>query len=184
MSRIMLWLVLFSFVILPFDSIAQEKSLPQKIEILITSTVEEGQKILLATVTRDGEPLEGVHVNFFVERTFGLLLLGKEETLDDGTAAVPFPIGLPGDGEGNLKITAEIASPSENTLLRGTTIVSGGIKRSFEEHPFPRALWSPKAPIPLVATIATLLLIVWSTYMYVIVQLVKIKKGGNLCKDH
>ncbi len=184
MPRIMPWLVLCFLFISSSLSIAQKESLPPKVEISITSTVEEGQKILLATVTRDGDPLEGVQVNFFVERTFGLLLLGKDETLDDGTTAVPFPIGLPGDEEGNLKIIAELTSPSENILLRETSIVSGGIKRSFEEHPFPRALWSPKAPLPLVAVIATLLFIVWSTYMYVIVQLVKIKKGGDLCQDH
>jgi hypothetical protein len=44
--------------------------------------------------------------------------------------------------------------------------------------PFPRALWSPHAPIPLLATLCCLLGGVWTTYMFVISQIIAIKKGG------
>ena len=155
----------------------QERATPQPV-ISITTAIEEGKKVVLATVTLDEKPIEGVQVAFFVERTFGLLPLGTEETLDDGTAAVPFPQGLPGGANGDLRIVAEIKSPAEYAAVRGRTTLGGGIVIAPKADPFPRAVWAPKAPLPLLVTIATLVGGVWCAYAYVFVQLMKIRKGA------
>src|SRR5437016_6280200 len=81
-------------------------------EIVVTTGLEEGKKVLVATLKLDGKPLEGAKVSFFVRRTFGNLLLGQERTLDDGTAAVPFPEGLPGGESGKLQVLAKIVEPA------------------------------------------------------------------------
>ena len=147
--------------------------------IAITSAIEEGKKVVIATVTLDGKPLEGVQVAFYVERTFGLLPLGTEETLDDGTAAVPFPDGLPGGPIGELPIVAEIKAPPEYAAVRGRATLDGGRVLVPKAESFPRALWTPEAPVPLILIIAMLVGGVWCAYGYVCVQLLKIRRGTN-----
>ena len=139
---------------------------------------EEGVRVLRATVTLGGKPLEGVKVSFLAERTFGRLRLGEEETLEDGTAAVPFPEGLPGGSQGTLRILAEITTPPRYAGIQGKGTVDGGVVVPAVDDPFPRALWSPQAPVALVVTIVVLLGGVWTTYAYVLVQMLKIRKGG------
>src|SRR5262249_42042815 len=139
---------------------AEEK---QGATISIATAVEEGKKMLVATVTREGKPVAGARVAFLVKRTFGQLALGEEVTLDDGTAAVLFPAGLPSDPDGKLRLAAEIKSPTDLSTVRGEAALTGGAPRVVETNPFPRALWSPRAPLPLVLTIATLVGGVWCT---------------------
>lgn len=148
-------------------------------EIAITTEVEDGEKVLVATVTRGGAAVEGAKVAFFVRRTFGLLPLGAEETIEDGTAAVPFPKRLPGGRDGKLEVIAEITAPEEYRSVRTATAVDGGIVVRREADPFPRALWAPRAPLSLVLTISLLLGAVWCTYAYVFLQLRAIRKGGD-----
>ena len=155
---------------------AQENA-TQKPTIEISTAIEEGKKVLLATVTLEAKPIEGVQVAFFVERTFGLLPLETRETLDDGIAAVPFPEGLPGGPIGELQIVAEIKSPPEYVGVRARAKLPGGAVVTSNAEPFPRAVWAPKAPLPLLLTIATLVGGVWCAYVYVFVQLMKIRKG-------
>lgn len=156
---------------------AQSQS-PQA-QIAITTSVEDGKKVIIATVTREGKPVENARVSLQVKRTFGPLTLGEDDTLDDGTAAVPFPADLPGDAEGKIHVSAQIKSPPEFAATRAEAALDGALKLRTEADPFPRALWSPRAPLGLVLTILTLLTIVWSTYAFVIVQLIKIKKCAS-----
>jgi hypothetical protein len=150
-----------------------------KPDITLKLSVEEGKKVIVATVKTNDKPVEGVKVALLVKRTFGELSLGTEETLDDGTAAVPFPEGLPGDAQGMLQVVAELKSPKEFAGGRAQAALPGGKIIPPEKDPFPRALWSPRAPLVLVATIFVVLGAVWSTYAYVVVQLVKIRKTAN-----
>ena len=79
---------------------------PRKSQELIKLLAAEGKAVLIATVHVKGEPAEDAMVAFNVERTFGRMFLGREVTLDDGTAVVPFPEGLPGDAGGMLRVVA------------------------------------------------------------------------------
>lgn len=169
---IILWMGLS--VSLAFAEGASEEKTISQPKIAITKETEAGEKILLATLTLQGEPLEGVEVAFFVKRTFGWLSLGKEVTLDDGTAAVPFPEDLPVPGDGHLEIKAQIVSPESFASLEQTVRLEGGVPVVFHEEPFPRALWAPRAPVPLLWTLSLILVGVWGTYFYVIVQLLRI----------
>ena len=146
----------------------------------ITTDVEDGEKIILGTVTLSGKPMAGVKVSFFARRTFGLLPLGEEETLEDGTAAVPFPKRLPGGSGGDLDVVARITAPEEYRSVENTGKVAGGTVVRREADPFPRALWAPRAPLSLVLTISLLLGAVWCVYGYVFVQLRAIRKGGDV----
>ncbi len=148
-------------------------------QVAITTSIEEGKKVIVATVTREGKPLENVHVVLQVKRTFGNLTLGEDQTLADGTVAVPFPAELPSGPQGQLQIVVQITSPTEYASTRAQATFDGARKVRAEGDPSPPALWSPHAPLGLVLTICILLSIVWSTYAFVIIQLVKLKKAGR-----
>lgn len=158
---------------------AESAALKPRPEIAITTSVEEGKKVIVAKVTLNGKPVEDAKVTVQVQRTFGQITLGTEATLDDGTVAVPFPTDLPGGIAGQIQVVAEIKSPPEYAATRAQATLDGAPKVQLESNPFPRALWSPKAPLALILTIFTLLAIVWSTYIYVLVQLIKIKRGAK-----
>lgn len=143
--------------------------------VTIASGTEEGKKVLTATVTLKGKPVEGAKVAFYVQRTFGQLLLGQDDTLDDGTAVAPFPSDLP-SLTGELHVLAQIVAPAAYTDGRGEATFKGGVVVLPETDPFPRALWSPHAPLGLVLTLATFLGIVWSCYFFVLGQLRGIRK--------
>lgn len=142
----------------------------------LTRRSEDGQEMLVATVTVSGRPVSGVQVGFTTPRHFGRLLLGEDVTLADGTAAVAFPTSLPADRTGVLPVRAEVVSPEALAGLAVELQVSGARPRVAGREEFPRALWSPRAPLALLATIAFLLLCVWSTYAFVIRQLVGIHR--------
>ena len=144
-------------------------------QIAISTATEEGKKVIVATVTRDGKPIEGAHVVLQARRTFGNLTLGEDDTLADGTVAVPFPSDLPSGPEGRIQVIAQIKSPPELSGM-ATQIFDGARKVLPKKEAFPRALWSPHAPLPLLITIGSMLTIVWSVYLFVVIQLIKIRK--------
>ncbi len=148
-------------------------------QIALTTGIEDSKKVIVATVTREGRPIENARVLLQVKRTFGDLTLGEDDTLDDGTVAVAFPADLPGDSEGRIQVLAQIQSPPEHAVTRAQATLDGALKVRTEADPFPRAPWSPRAPLGLVLTICALLAIVWSTYAFLIVQLIKINKAAH-----
>lgn len=149
---------------------AQTTSATAPVSVEITRAVEEGKTVILATVTSAGAPVEGAQLQFFVKRTFGRIKLGEDETLDDGTAITHFPEGLSGDKEARIEVIVDV-----NGLHRARALLPGGSVLKQPIQPFPRALWSSRAPLPLIMTILILLSGVWLTYATVVYQLVKMK---------
>ncbi len=150
-----------------------------KPEISLKVNTEDSQKVILATVTTGGKPLANATVNFFVKRTFGNLGIGHDQTLDDGTAAVPFPADLPGGTTGRIQVIAVIANPPQYGSVRGEATFDGARVISPQMEVFPRTLWAPRAPLSLILTIAILVTVVWCTYVYVVIQLIRIRNGGT-----
>jgi len=151
----------------------------RRVEVSVQDTVEDNEHLLIATVTNSGHPLEGVTVRFFVKRTFGNLLLGEDQTLDDGTAAVDFPKVLPGDHTGRLNVITEAVTPSGEVMGRGQSAVKADtVITTTRTDPFPRALWARHAPLPLLLTVIVIFGGVWLTYAFVVVQIIKLKAKG------
>jgi hypothetical protein len=148
-------------------------------QVTITAGIEEGKKMIIAKVMREGKPIENAHVVLQTKRTFGNLTLGEDDTLADGTVAVAFPTDLPGGAEGKLLVLAQVKSPPECAGASGQAVLEGALQLRPEPDAFPRALWSPRAPLALLITIGALLTIVWSTYLFVLIQLIRIRKAAN-----
>ena len=146
-------------------------SAPASAELKLQLITDEGKKQIQATLTANGKPVEGATVAFRVKRTFGNLQIGKDQTLDDGSAQTPFPSDLPGGSTGELHVTAIVQAPSKyaDTLAHG--MFSGAAVVHPSDNEFPRALWAPRAPWLLVITIVGLLAAVWCVYAYVVAQL-------------
>lgn len=148
-------------------------------QLSLDVVTEEGQKLIRATLTAGGKPVEDATISFGVRRTFGVLVLGQDKTLDDGTAAVPFPADLPGSAEGVLKVVAKVTAPAAFASVEKEASFGGAVKVDTASHPLPRALWSPHAPVELIIPIVVLLAGVWSTYAFAIAQIIAIKKGAK-----
>lgn len=168
-------LLLLGFLTIPFVSrvLGVEAT-----TIALSTNIEDGKKMFVATVTAQGKPVENAKVSFYAKRMFGALTLGSETTLDDGTAAVPFPSTLPGDNQGRLLLSAELSnSPKHAVNVRAEAVFDGGTP--FQAKPIaspPRALWASRAPFILLAAIAALVGLVWSAFAYVVIQLNRIRK--------
>lgn len=145
---------------------------PTNVRIAVKRSTEDGQDMLVGTVTEDGRPVAGATVAFSVTRTFGNMTLGTDQTLADGSAAVPFPHGLPGDVAGQLQVRATLQAPAELAGTSAAAAIRGDTPAQTTSGTEPRALWSTRPPLALVATIGCLLLCVWSTYAFVAGQLI------------
>ncbi len=161
-----------------FGSYAEDTAV-QTPQISLTVATEEGEKLVLATLTLKGAPVEDATIAFSVRRSFGFLALGGEQTLDDGTAAVAFPTGLPADTLGKLYFVAEVTAPPPLKGTRGELSLSPEARATLETAPHPRALWSRRAPVPLLLLLLILVGGVWFTYAIVIRELIKIWRGGE-----
>jgi hypothetical protein len=158
---------------------SQPVSRPTRLaDISIGTVTEEGRKLIRAVVLVGGKPVEDATVRFTVRRTFGELLLGEDKTLDDGSAAVPFPSDLPGGATGELQVVAEVKSPAEYGG-RAEAVLPGASATTASAEEIPRALWSRRAPLPLVAAIIGLIGGVWTAYAYVAAQLLAIRRDAR-----
>lgn len=145
--------------------------------VVLSVATEDNRRMIIATVTREQKPVEGAKVRFAVRRMFGNLVLGEEATLDDGTAAVPFPEGLPGDASGALKVIGEVTAPTDLASSRTEQSLSGGTPAASERGGLPRALWARRAPVGFIIAVASVVGVVWFSYLFVVSFLWRIWKG-------
>ncbi|MAE60750.1 MAG: hypothetical protein CMJ49_05265 [Planctomycetaceae bacterium] len=97
---------------------------------------EEGEDLLLATVLVDDEPVEDTEVGFYLMTTIGVVELGRDHTLDDGTAAVDYPADVPQGRDETLYFTARLTG-DENLTGEGHCVIS--VLAQLEHEPTPPA---------------------------------------------
>ena len=153
---------------------------PQVASITARLGQEDGKPELIATVLAGGKPVPNAGVSFQLVRSFGRLTLGEDTTLDDGTAAAPFPKELRADAQGGWTVEVSLTSPD---AYQGQTVelrIPGGTaSASPRPRSDPRELWARRAPWPLLATVLALAGSAWAAYGFVAYQLFLIKKGGQ-----
>jgi hypothetical protein len=145
----------------------------------LSTTVEEGKKMVHGLVTLNGKPVENVVLQYYVQRTFGNLLIGQDTTLDDGTSAVAFPIDLPGAPDGKLHLIVRIKEPPQYASTSVSVAFPADVQAAAVADAFPRALWAPNAPLPLMLSIFAVLAGVWLSYFFVVSRIVAIRTGGK-----
>ena len=147
--------------------------------INLSTDIEDGKKMIHATVALNGKPMENIALQYFVKRTFGELAIGQDTTLDDGSSAVAFPSDLPGGPDGKIDLIVRIKTPAQYAATSATATFAADVQPAIAPDPFPRALWAPNAPLSLMLSIFAILAGVWLSYLFVVGQILAIRTGGK-----
>lgn len=126
----------------------------------------------------DGEevPVADEDIYFYVPRMFSLLPIGEEFLDENGTASIEFPVDIPGDAAGMLGVVTRFNDHYLFGNVEKRQEVQWGVPTMHqipEEH---RALWTQIAPKWMIVTLTILLTGVWSHYIFVIFQMIRIKR--------
>lgn len=153
-------------------------------EILANLFIKDSINYIKATLIDKGKDsvIIGESLNVQVQRLITPLKIGKEfnYTDDDGTIIVPIEEGIPGV-DGILTIEVVLNDSDDYGTVKalvkapiGTPIVD---ESTFDQ----RTMWSPRNKTPIFILIFTNILIfgVWGIFVYLIVNLYKIKKEGK-----
>ena len=163
----------------------------QKGRIAIDTSNTDGVRSITVQVSKleDGAwlPVPDVEMKVGVRRLAGVVLSGGDDptyTSDEsGNVSVEFTkLNLPGDSLGNLTLEAKVEDndPLGNMIVEKT--VPWGIKETVQRNFFDqRTLWSTrfKTPIWLLLLAYSIVLSVWGTLLYLVYQLIKIKRLGR-----
>jgi hypothetical protein len=172
------------------DEQTQETAI-QKSQISIDTLNEDGVRSLVAHVSKreNGEwiPVPDVDVKLGVKRLGGVVLSGGDEptysTDDSGDVKMEFTrVNLPGDPKGNLILAAKVEDNDELGNLLVIKTAPWGIPEKIETNFFDqRTLWSTRFRTPywLLIIAYSIVLSVWGTLIYLVLQLVKIKRIGK-----
>jgi len=117
-------------------------------------------------------------VIFYVPRQFSLLKIGEAE-LQDGNGMIEFPVTLPGDSIGDLKIIARIEESREYGTVETIGVKDWGKPRPPVIVEARRGLGDTDAPLWMVYTLIVLLSAVWFHYLYIVYVLFVIKRKGK-----
>jgi len=158
--------------------------------VSISLDPHDTSQLVTAKVTdigKDGKerPVKGVEVSFYVQRLFGLMPAGEDykvTTDKSGEAEFNLPKNIAGDTAGDLIIVTKLEDNAIFGNVENKAATTWGTVLAIEKDPFPRALWKPYAPLPLVFTITILFGGVWIVYFFLFVQMRKIYKEGKKSK--
>lgn len=156
--------------------------------LILNLDPKDSTKLVTAKVMemgKDGKekPVVGAEVKFYVKRLFGLLPAAEENAVitdEKGEAVFNYPKNISGDTAGVITVAARMEDNEKFGNLENKSTQSWGTILPIVKDPFPRALFEPHAPLPLVITISTLFGGVWLVYFFIFSQLRKIKKEGKL----
>jgi hypothetical protein len=184
---------LHTFIAVPAgkeDETAAELEITKsKIEI-DTATSEEGKKSITVKVqkfeTDTWVAVPDVEMKVGIQRLGSILSAGDDATYttdSSGTATVELTKdSLPGDAKGNVLLAAKV---EDNDVVGNLLIQQSapwGVVTKYDNSFFSqRTLWSTqfKTPIWLLLMAYTIVLSVWGTLIYLILQMIKIKKLGK-----
>jgi hypothetical protein len=159
-----------------------------KSKIAIDTSNVDGVRNITATVMKQENnewvPAGDVELKIGIRRMDNTILPAGEEptytTDSDGVATVEFnKINMPGDSHGNLIFTASVSDNDELGNLSVDKTLSWGVPLKDDNNTFgQRTLWSTrfKTPYWLLFLAYSISIGVWSTLIYLVFQLVKIKR--------
>lgn len=130
----------------------------------------------------DRKPIEGLGITVFAKRYFRDLILNENDLITDasGEVSLTFPTDLPGDSMGNVMVIAKVTAGISDTVL-ATAQVAWGKPFVFKNPRSERSLWNSTwmAPWWLLLSYFGVVLGVWGTIFYIVVEVGKIKRIGQ-----
>ena len=126
-----------------------------------------------------------IEMKLSIKRLQGNLTVGEAETFTSdstGTASAAFiKDSMPGDAKGNIILVARVEdNDSYGNLVVEKSVPWGKVAKA-ETNFWHRTLWSTgnRAPVWLLVIAFAIIIGVWGTLIYLVWQLVKIKKMGK-----
>ena len=161
-----------------------------KSKIDIDTANEDGARVINVSVMKmdnnEWKPAAGVELKVGFERLGGILSAGDEETYTtDSTGTVKVTVtkdSLPGNEKGIITIAARADDNETFGNLLAEKNISWGLPTEINTHFFDqRALWTTRfrTPIWLLAMAYSIVIGVWGTLIYLIFQVIKIRKLGR-----
>jgi len=167
---------------------AQEQIHYKDVNLTLSLNPKDTSRLVTAKViekSKDGKDItvKGAEVKFYIQRLFGIMPASEDNAVitdEKGEASFTIPKNIPGDTAGVVTVEVRMEDNKEFGNIENKATESWGAVLAVDKNPFPRALWEPYAPMPLVVTISTLFGGVWLIYFFIFSQLRKIKKEGQL----
>ena len=163
-----------------------------KAKIEIDATYEDSVKNIIVKVSeqRSGEwrPAGDVELKIDIKRLLGNLPVGDEDTYitnAEGVVSVECArAGLPGDDNGNYVIIAWTEDHEQFGNIFAEKTVNWGVATEAGDFLNRRSLWATgsKAPVWLLALASSIIAVVWGTLIYLIFQVIHIRKLGKAAK--
>jgi len=156
-----------------------------ELDTLLNDGVRSVNVKVMAFENNSWVPAKDIEMKVGIDRLGGILSAGDEATYTtDSTGSVTVDFkkdSIPGDANGNIKLVAQI---EDNDLYGNILIekkVPWGISLKPDKNFFAqRTLWSTRfrTPLWLLFMAYSIMIIVWGTIIYLVFQIVKIKKLG------
>jgi hypothetical protein len=162
-----------------------------KAKINLDTATVDGVKNITATVKKLGTnnewlPVADVEMKVGIQRNGAILSAGDKPTYTtDSAGSVTVELqklNIPGDLKGDYTIAAQVEDNDELGNLIVDKTVHWGVPQKIDNTFFnKRTLWSvrSKAPFWLLLLAYPIMIGVWGTLIYLIIQLFKIKKLGH-----
>jgi hypothetical protein len=161
-----------------------------KSKIKIDTSIEEGTRRITVQVMKyensEWVPANEVEMKVGIQRLGGILSAGDEETYttdSSGTVSVELTKdSLPGDEKGNMVLVAKVEDNDQygNLLVQKTVPWGVALKtdKSFFDQ---RTLWTTRfrTPLWLLFMAYSIVIGVWGTIIYLVLQIIRIKKIGT-----
>jgi hypothetical protein len=113
-------------------------------------------------------------VKLFVARTFGMMQIDEERfTGKEGLARFRIPDDLPGDTAGSIRLSARFTDEDVFGSVSTDTVIRAGLKLTPVSLVAERAMWNNvrKAPVWVILTYTSGMLLVWGFIMIVLLKL-------------
>lgn len=127
------------------------------------------------------KPIPNAELKFFIKRYFGNQEIGKSKTNAEGLAVIDFPTNIPGDSTGYVDLVVALSDDPEhvNAIVENANICSPHKPINIFEK---RVMWSENTRTQWWALLSYGLVVlgVWLTILYVVFQIVQIKKLSKL----
>jgi len=121
-------------------------------------------------------PLNEENISIYVQRMFSHLKIGEID-LKEGQGTFELPNDIPGDTIGMITLIAKYEDHDDFANVRKSESIAWGKVTSHHEIYHPRSLWTQVAPVWMIVTLTIMLLGVWGHYIFVIFEMIKLKKG-------
>ena len=178
------YLLLFLLQLAGLFSFAQETKVAV---IKLSFSQTDSTKTCKATVfSSDSLPVKEKEIHLYVKRMYSLLPIGKVVATDDkGEADINFPMDLPGDKNGMLTLVAKIEKDETYGNVETESAVKWGVSPMNESYNWTnRSLSASREKAPMFLVVASIVIIagIWGTILYLLFQLYRIKRSGNIKK--